>query len=104
MTDLNKLSEPELLTLIKNAEEHLKTKQAERHKEVIAKIKELAASIGIEIVINKPAHGSADKATKLPIKYRNPKDSKMTWTGRGLKPKWVSELLDQGAQLEDLLV
>ena len=38
----------------------------------------------------------------VPPKYRHPKDSSLTWTGRGLKPKWISALLDKGFKLEEL--
>lgn len=41
--------------------------------------------------------------TKKPvaIKYRHNED---TWTGRGMKPKWVVKYLEGGGKLEDLLV
>lgn len=29
------------------------------------------------------------KGSKLPIKYRNPANKAETWTGRGMKPKWL---------------
>ncbi len=41
---------------------------------------------------------------KVKPKYRHPKDSKLTWTGRGIKPKWVQQALEGGTTLEDLLI
>ncbi|MGB0847683.1 MAG: H-NS family nucleoid-associated regulatory protein [Thiolinea sp.] len=37
-------------------------------------------------------------------KYRHPEDSSMTWTGRGRRPRWVDECLDNGQSLEDLAI
>lgn len=48
-----------------------------------------------------PAAMKPSKAT--PVKYRN-LETGSTWTGRGLKPKWLRAKLDAGAKLEDYLV
>ena len=39
---------------------------------------------------------------KVAPKYRHPEDTSLTWTGRGLKPKWIVLLLETGIKLEDL--
>lgn len=33
---------------------------------------------------------------KIPPKYRNPANSKETWTGRGIAPKWAADLKAKG--------
>ena len=33
------------------------------------------------------------KGRKLPVRYRNPKNRKETWAGRGLKPRWLVAVL-----------
>jgi DNA-binding protein H-NS len=33
-------------------------------------------------------------------KYRNPEDPSETWTGRGLKPRWLAAALKAGKKLE----
>lgn len=38
-------------------------------------------------------------AKKAPVKYRD--DSGNTWSGRGLKPRWLKAALDSGRSLED---
>jgi DNA-binding protein H-NS len=40
---------------------------------------------------------------KLPPKFRNPETGD-TWTGRGLKPKWLEQALAEGRLLSDFLV
>ena len=37
-------------------------------------------------------------------KYRNPNDNEQTWTGRGRKPRWVEECINNGINLTDLLI
>ncbi len=44
------------------------------------------------------------KGTKLKPKYRNPANKSETWAGRGLRPKWVVDLMKQGKKLDDFAV
>ena len=37
---------------------------------------------------------------KVKPKFRNPKDPSETWSGRGKQPRWISELLVSGRNLE----
>ena len=37
-------------------------------------------------------------------KYRNPKDSSQTWTGRGRKPNWLVDAVKRGAKLESFAI
>lgn len=37
-------------------------------------------------------------------KYQHPDDSSLTWTGRGRKPLWVIEQLENGQTLEALAI
>ncbi|MGZ4959062.1 MAG: H-NS histone family protein [Methylomonas sp.] len=97
MTDLNKLSVAELQAVIENAEKALKEKQSSKRKEVIAQIKELAASIGVTVDIHE-ADRKADRkgSGKVAARYRNPEDASQTWSGRGLAPKWMQALMNAG--------
>lgn len=96
MTEYQNLSESELQTVIENAEKALRNKQANKRKEVIAQIKELAASIDVIVEIHEPEKKPARKGAKVAIKYRHPDDHNKTWTGRGVAPKWMQELLKSG--------
>jgi DNA-binding protein H-NS len=40
----------------------------------------------------------------VPVKFRHPKDSSLTWTGRGRKPAWVVQWLASGQPLTALVV
>ncbi len=96
MTELIHLSESELQAMIENAEKALKQKQESKKKEVIAQIKQLAASIGVNVTIQDGAKESSRKGIKVPPKYRNPANPEQTWTGRGVAPKWMQELIAAG--------
>lgn len=51
------------------------------------------------------AHGGLQRRTaKVAPKYRHPDDSTLTWTGRGNKPRWVTEWLGGGRTLEEIAV
>ena len=96
MTDYQNLSESELQAVIDSAEKALKNKQANKRKDVIAQIKELAASIDVTVEIHENDKKSVRKGVKVPVKYRHPEDPEKTWTGRGVKPTWLQTLLNDG--------
>jgi len=96
MTEYQNLSEHELQAVIESAEKALRNKQANKRKEVIAQIKELAASIDVIVEIHEPEKKSVRKGSKVAIKYRHPDDHSKTWTGRGVAPIWMQELLNAG--------
>lgn len=104
MTEYQNLSEHELQAVIENAEKALKNKLSSKRKEVIAQIKELAASIDVVVEIHEPDKRSSRKGAKVAIKYRHPQDHNKTWTGRGVAPKWMQELLSAGRQRSEFEV
>ena len=103
--DLSHLSLEELHALAVRAQKALEEKRKESRKAVIAQIKELADSIGISVTItegDKPV--SARKGSKVAPKYRNPHNHDQTWTGRGVKPRWLAALVEQGRRMEEFLI
>jgi len=96
MTDYQNLSESELQAVIESAEKALKNLQANKRKDVIAKIKELAASIDVVVEIHEADKKSVRKGVKVPVKYRHPEDPEKTWTGRGVMPTWLQALINAG--------
>ena len=96
MADYQNLSERELQAVIESAEKALKNIQANKRKDVIARIKELAASIDVFVDIHETDKKSTRKGVKVPVKYRHPEDPEKTWTGRGVMPSWLKALINQG--------
>ena len=44
------------------------------------------------------------KGKKLPPRYRNPKNRKETWAGRGHRPRWLVAALKGGKKLETFAI
>ncbi|MDA9521524.1 hypothetical protein XI06_14480 [Bradyrhizobium sp. CCBAU 11434] len=42
-----------------------------------------------------------DEANRAP-RFRNPGDPSQTWSGRGKRPRWVTDLLKTGVGLDEL--
>ena len=105
MIDLNNSSETELQEIINNAKKALKNKQVSKRKEIIAQIKELAASIDATVDINEMDNKKpVRKIAKVAIKYRDPDNSENTWTGRGVMPRWLRNLTDSGRDRSEFSV
>jgi DNA-binding protein H-NS len=104
MADYQNLSESELQAVIESAEKALKNIQANKRKDVIAQIKELAASIDVVVEIHEADKKSVRKGVKVPVKYRHPEDPEKTWTGRGVMPTWLQALINAGRDRSEFQV
>jgi len=74
--------------------------------DAIAKVKALMAEYGLTAAdLSGKASGApkADTGKKVAAKYRDPATGQ-TWTGRGLKPKWLQAALTTGKSLEDFAI
>ncbi|BBL69994.1 H-NS histone family protein [Methylogaea oryzae] len=103
--NLNVLSETQLQEVIENAHRALRDKQQSRRKEVFAEIRRLAASVGVTVEISegdKPSR--ATRTGKVAAKYRNPSNPSQTWTGRGMKPVWLRDLLNSGRSIDEFAI
>ena len=101
MSKYKKLSEDELQEIIDAAAVALKEKKSEKRKEVISQIKTLAASIGVNVSVSEGDH---KVVKKVPPKYRNPNDKSQTWTGRGVPPRWMQALINEGHDKSEFLI
>ena len=76
---------------------------------VIAQIKTLLSEHGLTVddLGTKSgatkAKGGANAGKKVAAKYRNAATGE-SWTGRGLKPKWIQAAIAAGKKLEDFAV
>jgi DNA-binding protein H-NS len=104
MTDFQNASADQLQEIIINAEKALKNIQLGKRKEVMVQIKDLAASIGMTVELSEIDKKPVRKGSKVAIKYRDPDNAENTWTGRGVMPKWLSALLNQGRDRSEFQV
>ena len=117
--DLRGLSAKDLATLISKA----KQQQARIAKRtpiatVRSKISKFAKAEGYTLdelfgtASTKPARKSAKAAGTKPARklgkvaptYRNPANTKETWSGRGKQPRWLSALTAKGRKAEEFLI
>ncbi|MDM7322424.1 MAG: H-NS histone family protein [Gammaproteobacteria bacterium] len=107
--DLSQFSIEELETLIKRAEASIRQAKAKKASELRRQVELTAEQLGISVAellgLDKPSRKPARTTTsKVAPKYRNPDRPEQTWTGRGQKPVWLRQRLEQGARLEDFLI
>ena len=95
---LDTYSYPELLNLQKRVEEAIAEKRAENAQATKEQLRVMAEKAGFDIKELFGKRGS-QKGSGV-AKYRNPKDSSQTWTGRGRKPNWLVDAVKRGAKLE----
>lgn len=104
--DWGEYSIPELRGFINEIEYEISRQREEKRKELKERIIEIVRSEGLTLsdVFGWQEQKKARKAPRvLPVKYRHP-ETGATWTGRGKKPRWLSELIEAGKGLEDFAV
>lgn len=100
MDELEQIQQ-QIAELTRKAQELQQQKKSAVLEEVRAKIKAYgitARDLGLVEVVSPSV---APTKAPVAIKYRK---GEKTWTGRGIKPKWIAEHIEQGGKLEDLLV
>ena len=95
---LDTYSYPELLNLQKRVEEAIAEKRAENAQATKEQLRVMAEKAGFNIKELFGKRGSL-KGSGV-AKYRNPKDSSQTWSGRGRKPNWLVDAVKKGAKLD----
>jgi DNA-binding protein H-NS len=110
--DLNfeHMGDQELREVMQRVKEALNARFTSR----IQEFREFAREAGFTVVLTKIGKEDrrrgrryapeVDRRRGVRAKYRNPDNPEETWAGRGRKPKWVQDRLDQGTPLEELLI
>jgi DNA-binding protein H-NS len=106
---LDNLSIEELEQVISDARRLIEEKREEAVARARADIERIAASTGYSL---EDLLGMGKSRSRTPArsqkavaeKYRNPRDPSQSWSGRGKRPRWLQDLLHQGATLESLQV
>ncbi len=101
----------ELLEQKSALERQIREAQSSQKSEAVAQIRKLMADNGLtpaDLAAGLPTRKSgkgADSVVRRPVaaKYKHP-ESGATWSGRGLKPKWLSEELARGKTLGEFAI
>ena len=99
---LDKISYAELLKLQERIEAAIAEKRVEDAATTKDALRAMAEKAGFNINDLFARRGSS-KGSGV-AKYRNPKDSSQTWTGRGRKPNWLNDAVKKGAKLDSLAI
>ena len=107
MIDLNNFSLSQLRDLQTQVAAQIEVRQQQDVETVRQQILSLAESVGmtVEQIVSLKVQ-KVKKATKsVAARYQNPDDAKLQWTGRGRKPRWVTEYLEKsGKKLDSQLI
>lgn len=107
--DLKEMTFDQLAELKKSVEAEMQLVIEEEQNALQAKM----AAMGIQVARPHTNGGpppysatpsQAKEKKKAPIKYQHPLDSTLTWSGRGLKPKWLNAEIEQGKTVEDFRI
>lgn len=77
--------------------------------EGLAKVREVMGQYGLTVAdlngsIREARASTKGKSTgKVAAKYKNPETGD-TWSGRGLKPKWLKAAIEGGKKIEDFTI
>ena len=99
---VDKMSYAELLKLQGRIEAAIAEKRVEDAASTKEALRQMAEKAGFDIKELFGKRGSP-KGSGV-AKYRNPKDSAQTWTGRGRKPNWLVDAVKKGAKLDSFKI
>ncbi|WP_370639366.1 H-NS family nucleoid-associated regulatory protein [Cognatishimia sp. F0-27] len=90
------------MDIIESAQKALRTVETRRRAEAKKAAEQAAKEFGFSLEEVLGGAPKASKQTKGVPKYANPADKSQTWTGRGRKPQWVIDALENGHSLDEL--
>ncbi len=103
--NLSDLTLDELLDLQKRIPAEIKRRESRKKIELLGQVKKMVADQGFSLddLLSKDAPEGKPRRV-VEIKYRHPKNAALTWTGRGLTPKWIQQWQEEGGKIEQLLI
>ena len=103
---LDKMSFAELSELRDRVDAAMVTAKSAEKDNLRVQMEAMAAEAGLSLseIVREARGQSKLKGTKVAVKYRNPKNTAETWTGRGRKPNWLVAALKKGQKLESFEV
>jgi DNA-binding protein H-NS len=99
---LEKMSYAELLKLKERVEAAISEKRIADAASTKEQLRTMAEKAGFDIKELFGKRGSP-KGSGV-AKYRNPKDTSQTWTGRGRKPNWLVDAVKKGAKIDSFAI
>jgi DNA-binding protein H-NS len=104
-TNLKGLSFDQLLEVRDTVDKLIASMASKVKRELQERLAKLEAMTGEFVRGSAPAkRRSPLKGRKVTPKYRNPKNRRETWAGRGAMPRWLSAFVKQGRKLEEFSI
>lgn len=107
-TDFDKLSLDELRAMRTQIDRAISSFETRKRREALAAAEQVARDHGFNLndLTGKATRGrrAATATGSADAKYANPEDASQTWSGRGRRPRWVTEQLDAGRSLDDFRI
>jgi DNA-binding protein H-NS len=69
-----------------------------------SKLEDRLSRLRGDAALNLPDRPARRQYPAVLPKFRNPAEPHQTWSGRGKRPHWVTELLDAGRSIQDLQI
>jgi len=104
MLKVKSMAFDELLMAKGKIETEIELRSARERSRLIKAIGELGTGAAAQSSAGRKARPHVLKGKKLPPLYRNPKNRKETWAGRGNRPRWLVAALKGGKKLEAFAV
>lgn len=103
--DVDSMSLDDLRTLRNQIDRAISSYETRRRKEAMAALERTAREMGFSLT---DLTGAAMRARRNgggegQAKYAHPENPSQTWSGRGRRPRWVTEQIESGKSLQDLL-
>nr|VFJ87321.1 MAG: DNA-binding protein H-NS [Candidatus Kentron sp. LFY]VFJ87699.1 MAG: DNA-binding protein H-NS [Candidatus Kentron sp. LFY]VFK14515.1 MAG: DNA-binding protein H-NS [Candidatus Kentron sp. LFY] len=101
--DLSNVSFTDLIELRGELDTSIEVRKKEEKQQLLQEIRQMILEKGFSV---EEVFGNTDLIKKGHVapKYRNPDNPDQKWSGRGRQPRWMTDLLEQGKTLEDLLI
>jgi DNA-binding protein H-NS len=104
--DYESLSLEELTQILKEVSRIVDKRVATEIRQYRSSAQKFAESIGLEVKPGtwdkmKDRKVSGEKGTKI---YRHPENESLVWESTGRKPKWLTDLIKSGQNLDEFLV
>lgn len=96
----------DLQLLMEKAQKEIVHKEKVRIQEVRNEMQRLANTVGMtpEAVLDFDSRKKKAAKPTGKVKFQNPNDPSQTWSGRGKRPRWLQEAIEQGAQLSQFAI
>lgn len=104
--DLSVYSAPQLKALLADVSSAITERRAKDIAELQIKIRAMVGESGYSLLeVLGPMHHVRGPSRRAGLTmYRHPEKPELVWTGRGKRPAWLHQLLENGCSLDQLQV